>query len=68
MYRHFFTYVKINHPKIIFYTGFIPQVYFVEGWLPNSISFWKEFMLNKNDILTITFEIYNLTELNIYVT
>ena len=42
--------------KIIFHTGFIPQVYFIEGWLPNSISFWKEFMSNKQDPITICIE------------
>lgn len=42
--------------KIIFHTGFIPQIYFVEGWLPNSIAFWKEFMSSKQDDITICIE------------
>lgn len=47
---------KLNAKKIIFHTGFLPQVYYIEGWLQNSILFWKEFMENKDSSITICIE------------
>ena len=47
---------QLGASKIIFHSGFIPQVYFVEGWLYKSITFWKEFMSNKEDSITICIE------------
>lgn len=47
---------KLGAKKIIFHSGFIPLVYYVEGWLQNSILFWKEFMASCSSHLTICIE------------
>lgn len=47
---------KLGAKKLIFHTGFIPQIYYTEGWLQNSILFWKEFMTDKDHAITICIE------------
>ena len=47
---------QLSAKKIIFHSGFIPQVYYTEGWLQNSILFWKEFMPHCPHDLTICIE------------
>lgn len=47
---------KLDAKKLIFHTGFIPRVYYIEGWLQNSILFWKEFMSDKDNQITVCIE------------
>ncbi len=47
---------RLGAKKLVFHTGFIPQIYYIEGWLQNSILFWREFMTNKNNEILICIE------------
>lgn len=47
---------KLHARKIVFHTGFIPHVFYVEGWLQNSILFWQEFLAQKDSKITICIE------------
>lgn len=42
--------------RIIYHTGFIPITYYIEGWLGNSIAFWKAFMQDKDESIQIHME------------
>lgn len=47
---------QLGASKIIFHTCFIPQIYYPEAWLQNSISFWTEFMSTKDASISICIE------------
>lgn len=47
---------RIGAKHIVFHTGFIPITYYIEGWLGNSIKFWKEFMADKDESIQIYLE------------
>lgn len=38
---------QLGAKRIVYHTGFIPITYYIEGWLGNSIAFWKAFMSDK---------------------
>ncbi|MGL6174746.1 MAG: sugar phosphate isomerase/epimerase family protein [Cellulosilyticaceae bacterium] len=42
--------------RVVYHTGFIPITYYIEGWLDNSITFWKEFMGNKDESIQVHLE------------
>lgn len=41
---------KFNSEHIVFHTGFIPKMHYPDYWLEKSITFWKEFIENKENI------------------
>ena len=47
---------ELGATKIVFHSGFIPQIYYIEGWLQNSILFWKTFMEDKDTKITLCIE------------
>lgn len=47
---------KLGAAHIVFHTGFLPQVFYPEGWLSQSIPFWQEFMKDKDDSIAIYLE------------
>lgn len=47
---------KLGAKRVVYHTGFIPITYYIEGWLHNSITFWKEFMCNKDQGIKIHLE------------
>lgn len=44
--------------KIVFHTGYYQGLYHVESWEQNTIDFWKEFMLDKDESVQICLENY----------
>lgn len=36
--------VALDAEKIVYHTGFIPSVYYLEGWAERMIEFWTKFM------------------------
>lgn len=47
---------KLKAKRIIYHTGFIPITYYIEGWLGNSIDFWREFMADKDENIEVHLE------------
>lgn len=47
---------RLGAKRIIYHTGFIPITYYIEGWLGNSIDFWKEFMGDKDGSIEVHLE------------
>lgn len=47
---------KLNVDHIIFHTGYLKDIYYYEGWLENSITFWTEFLSDKDDDIQIYLE------------
>lgn len=47
---------ELGARHIVFHSGFIPITFYIEGWLGNSITFWKEFMKNKDESVQIYIE------------
>ena len=41
---------KLNAKRIVFHSGMIPTVYFLEGWTERMISFWEDFLPGRTDI------------------
>lgn len=54
--------LKLNVDHIVFHTGFLRNIYYYEGWLQNSIIFWKEFLEDKDNMM---FYIENVFEDNL---
>ena len=48
--------------KIVIHSGFIPQIYFPQWFIPESIQFWKSFMHDVPEDVTICLE--NVMELS----
>lgn len=47
---------QLGADRIVFHSGFIPITYYIEGWLGKSISFWQEFMANKDQSIQVHIE------------
>jgi|LSQX01.2.fsa_nt_gb sugar phosphate isomerase/epimerase len=47
---------QLGADKIIFHSGFCPQVYWEETWRNNSILFWREFLADKDDSIALHLE------------
>ena len=47
---------RLGAKHIIFHTGFIPSTYYIEGWLGQSITFWKTFMKDKDGSVQVHLE------------
>lgn len=46
----------LNGKYIVFHTCLIPSVYYEPSWRDNSIEFWKEFMADKDNSLSVYLE------------
>lgn len=46
----------ISAARIVFHTGFYPQVYWEQSWQDNSIAFWKEFLADKDSSIAMHIE------------
>lgn len=46
----------LNAKRIVYHSCFCPQVYWEESWMKNSLSFWKEFLQEKDDSIKIHME------------
>lgn len=47
---------KYNPKKLIFHTGFLPNVYYKEWFIPNAITFLKDFLKDKDENIDICIE------------
>lgn len=47
---------KLGAKKIIFHAGYIPSVYFLEGWAERMVDFYERFLENKSDEIEILME------------
>ncbi|MGL4345992.1 MAG: sugar phosphate isomerase/epimerase family protein [Cellulosilyticaceae bacterium] len=47
---------QLGADRIVYHSGFIPITYYIEGWLGNSKTFWKEFMEGKGDSIKVHLE------------
>lgn len=47
---------QLGAKRIVYHTGFIPITYYIEGWLGNSIAFWKAFMSDKDESIKVHLE------------
>ncbi len=47
---------RVGATRIVFHTGFYPQVYWEETWRDNSIAFWKEFLGDKDASVAVHIE------------
>ena len=46
----------LNAQKIIYHSCFVPQINYYEGWVEQAVPFWKSFLDNKPDDITICME------------
>ena len=46
----------LNATKIIYHSCFVPQINYYEGWVEQAVPFWKSFLDNKPDDITICME------------
>lgn len=46
----------LNAKKIIYHSCFVPQINYYEGWVEQAVPFWKSFLDNKPDDITICME------------
>lgn len=47
---------RLGAKKIIFHAGFIPSVYFLEGWSERMVDFYERFLEDKSDEIEILME------------
>ena len=47
---------ELNAKYLVFHTGYLKDVYHYEAWLANSITFWQDFLNDKDDSIQIYIE------------
>ena len=47
---------ELGCSEIVVHNGFIPNTSFYEGWVKNAVSFWKEFLEDKDNSITMMIE------------
>ena len=51
--------LQLNAKKIVFHSGFIPTIYFLEGWAERVAEFWNAFMEDRTEVQVLIENVYD---------